>query len=271
MALVEWIVDQRLRGPVMKNAPAFYRNLEEALDFQRASHHLTKSLNYEGTIDFGSNDFLSLSSSGLLRQAFLDELADNPDFKIGASGSRVTNGTNTYVEVLESEIAAFHGAETALVVNSGFDGNGAIFAAIPRPGDSIVFDELIHASVHDGMKHSLADKKIAFRHNDVDSLEEVLVSLKKDPLIGSGQRCVLIAVEAVYSMDGDVCPLHEMVGIAKELFPYGNAQFIIDEAHSTGVLGEDGRGLVCALGLEKDIAIRMHTFGKALAATGGER
>ena len=71
-------------------------------------------------------------------------------------------------------------------------------------------------------------------------------------------------------MDGDFCPLRELVEVAKELFPTGNAQFVVDEAHSTGVIGESGRGLVCALGLEKEIAVRLHTYGKALAATGGK-
>ncbi len=266
----DWITAQRLRGPSMKDEPAFYRNLEELLDTRRASHTLGPLRKPKGTIDFSSNDFLSLSSSGLLRQAFLDELARHPDFNVGATGSRLADGNLRYMEVLEAEIAAFHGGDRALVVNSGYDGNCAIYSAIPRPGDVVVFDELIHASVHDGMKACLAEKQLQFRHNDVDSLEEVLVSLREsNPLIRSGSRCVLIGVESVYSMDGDVCPLQEMVDVAKEIFPHGNAQFIVDEAHSTGIIGENGRGLVCALGLEKKIAIRLHTYGKAMAATGG--
>lgn len=125
--------------------------------------------------------------------------------------------------------------------------------------------------MHDGMKFSLAQTQVSFRHNNVESLRERLVEIQNSqPLIRQGQRCVLIAVETVYSMDGDVAPLEEFVEVAKEIFPKGNAQFIVDEAHSTGLMGRQGSGLVCALGLEKDIAIRMHTYGKGMGTTGGE-
>lgn len=149
--------------------------------------------------------------------------------------------------------------------------NGAIFSVIPRPGDAIVYDEFIHASVHDGMKDSLALCKRSFRHNDVDSFLDTLVAVRdSQPQIRKGTRCVIIAVESIYSMYGDVCPLQDLIKAAKEIFPNGNAQFVIDEAHSTGVIGPKGAGLVCALGLEKDVVIRLHTFGKALAASGGK-
>jgi 8-amino-7-oxononanoate synthase len=122
------------------------------------------------------------------------------------------------------------------------------------------------------MKHSLAQTQVAFRHNDPEALRDALAELVgAQPLIRQGQRCVLIAVEAVYSMDGDVCPLQEFVDVAREELPRGNFVLIVDEAHSTGVLGEDGRGLVCALGLDRrpDVAmVRLHTYGKGLAATG---
>ena len=125
--------------------------------------------------------------------------------------------------------------------------------------------------MHDGMKFSLAQTQVSFRHNNVESLRERLVEIQNSqPLIRQGQRCVLIAVETVYSMDGDVAPLEEFVEVAKEIFPNGNAQFIVDEAHSTGLMGRQGSGLVSALGLEKDIAIRMHTYGKGMGTTGGE-
>lgn len=138
-------------------------------------------------------------------------------------------------------------------------------------GDAIMYDELIHASVHDGMKESLALCRMSFRHNDPESLYEFLLAVRESqPLVRQGACSVLISVESVYSMDGDVCPLRELVEVAKKVFPGGNAQFVIDEAHSTGVLGSKGASLVCALGLEKEIAIRMHTFGKALASTGGK-
>ncbi|MCJ1300654.1 hypothetical protein MMC08_003451 [Hypocenomyce scalaris] len=180
------------------------------------------------------------------------------------------DGNYDYLETVEDEIAQFHRAEAGLIVGSGFEANLAIFAAIPRPGDAIVYDELVHASTHDGMQHSQAVTRVPFRHNDVDSFRDAMISVcDSQPLIRQGKRCVIVAVESFYSMDGDICPLRELIEAAKEIFPGGNAQFLIDEAHSTGVIGPKGAGLVCELGLEREVAIRLHTFGKALSASGG--
>lgn len=275
--LSEWINAQKARAPAMKNAPTFYRNLEEALDMRRKSHALytiKTTLWKDGgsSTDFSSNDTLSLSSSGRLRAALDAELAQNPGLPPGAGGSRLMDGNSTYLETVEDEIASFHGAEAGLFVTSGYEANLAIFAAIPRPGDAIVYDELVHASAHDGMEKSPATTRIPFRHNDPDALREALVSVREsEPLIRQGRRCVIIAVESIYSMDGDICPLRELVEVVREMFPAGNAQFLVDEAHSTGVVGPCGAGLVSELGLEKEIAIRLHTFSKAVASGGGEQ
>ncbi|GCB20566.1 putative 8-amino-7-oxononanoate synthase [Aspergillus awamori] len=269
--IVEWARAQQPKAPSMKNASVFYRNLEEELDVRRAQHGCimlhTKEQN--SMVDFSSTDILGLSTSGSVRKGYLDELAQYPDFKLSSHGSRLTDGNSRYLEDVERELAAFHGAEAALIVNTGSLGNAAIFSVIPRPGDAIVYDELIHASVHDGMKDSLALCRKAFRHNDAESLYDALVAVQgSQPQIRNGTRSVLVAVESVYSMDGDICPLQELIETAKEVFPDGNVQFVIDEAHSTGVIGPNGAGLVSALGLESEVAIRLHTFGKALAATG---
>lgn len=274
-ALAAWIKDQKPKGPGMKDAPTFYRNLEEALDIRRADHALfvrTKSAWKTGeAIDFCSNDLLSLGATGQMRTAFLEELARHPDFSMHAGGSRLMDGNYDYIEKTEQEIADFHGAETALIVCSGYAANSAIYSAIPRPGDAIVYDELVHASTLDGMAQSLAQTKVAFRHNDPDSFRETLASVvDSQAIIRDGSRSVLVSVESVYSMDGDVCPLMELLAIAKEVCPKGNAVFIVDEAHGAGILGRNGRGLVNALGVEKEIAVRLTTCGKALASTGGE-
>ena len=268
--LESWIKDQKLKGPQMKNAPTFYRNLEETLDVRRADHAMFKSSWKIGkAIDFCSNDLLSLGRTGEIRKAFLEELARNPDFALYSGGSRLMGGNYDYIEEVEQEIADFHGAETALIVNSGYEGNMAIYSAIPRPGDAIVYDELIHASAHGGMEKSLALTKIAFRHNDVNSLQETMANIvDTQPMIRDGSRSLIVSVESVYSMDGDVCPLLEMLEVAREICPKGNAVFIVDEAHATGILGPKGAGLVNALGVEKDIAVRLHTCGKALASNG---
>jgi 8-amino-7-oxononanoate synthase len=254
----------------MKDAPIFYQNLEKALDTRRAEHNLITLRKRQNQIDFSSNDFISLGSSGLLRAEFLEELARQPNFSLGSTGSRLLDGNNDYIETIEKEVAAFHGAESALIVNSGFEGNCAIFSTIPQPGDAIVYDELVHASVHEGMARSAALCRTSFRHNDVESFRDTLEAVRSSqPMIDRGQRCVIVSIETIYSMDGDVCPLKEMVEVVKELFPKGNAQLIVDEAHSTGIVGECGVGLVGMLGLQNDVAIRLHTYSKALASSGG--
>lgn len=139
-------------------------------------------------------------------------------------------------------------------------------------GDAIVYDELVHASTYDGMATCLAQCRKQFRHNDVDSMRDAIAAvMDTQPQIVDGSRSLLISVESVYSMDGDVCPLVEMMEVAREMCPKGNAVFIVDEAHATGILGPKGAGLVSQLGLEKEVAIRLHTCGKALGSTGGKQ
>ncbi|GES66717.1 class II aminotransferase/8-amino-7-oxononanoate synthase [Aspergillus terreus] len=180
---------------------------------------------------------------GLRPQILPDELAKHPDFKLSNHGSLLTDGNSRYLEDVERELAAFHGAEAGLIINTGSLGNAVIFSVIPRPSDAIMCNKLIHASVRDGIKDSSALCRKAFRHNNPESLYGVLV--------------------AVHKSQPQICN-----GSPKEVFPEGNVQFVIDEAHSTGVIGPNGAGLVSVLGLESEVAIRLHTFGKALAATG---
>ncbi|TWU78586.1 hypothetical protein ED733_004232 [Metarhizium rileyi] len=258
----------------MRDAPSFYRNLEEALDVRRKCHGLytlfENTWTKGPTTDFCSNDSLAFGASGRLRKAFEEELARNPDVQLGSGGSRLLDGNYRYIEAVEQEIADFHGVEAALIVGSGCDGNYAILEGIPRPGDAIIYDELAHASIRDGMSRSLAGIKIPFAHNDVDAFREALISVwDSQPLIRNGQKCVLVVVESFYSMDGDASPLKELVLAAKEIFPKGNAQFVVDEAHSMGVVGERGLGYVAALGLNTEIAIKTHTFSKAFGSIGG--
>lgn len=139
------------------------------------------------------------------------------------------------------------------------------------PCDTIVYDSLVHASTHEGINKSLALDKFEFPHNDVEGFHKVLLEvLESSRLVRQGKRSILVAVESIYSMDGDVCPLQELVDVAKEVSNgHGNIQFVVDEAHSIGVIGPKIAGLVCELGLQKDIAIVVHSFGKAIGATGG--
>lgn len=266
--LSSWIKGHELQAPIMQDAPAFYRNIEEKLDVRRANHSFwSDTWKDRDALDFSSNDTLSLGTSGILRAEFIEELSRHPTVDFASGGARsLPDGRYIYLEQVEQDIADFHGAECGIIIGSGFEANVAIFTSIPQSGDIIVYDEMIHASVHDGMRKSRADK-ISFRHNSVESFRKTLLLTLNQPLIQEKKRSVLVAVESLYSMEGDICPLKELVEVAKEILE--NVYFFVDEAHSTGVIGPSGSGLVNALGLEKEIAVRLHTCGKALAANGG--
>jgi len=222
------------------------------------------------SIDFSSNDFLSLSTSPQLKKAYLIELERSPDFHLGSGGSRLLDGNSLYAEQLEKEIASFHHAPAALLFNSGFDANSGFFACIPQPGDVVLYDEFIHASVHEGMRLSRASSCLSFSHNSVMDLRTKLsLILQRDEAVCSGTRNVFIAVESLYSMDGDLAPILDIVQLVEEMLPFGNGHIIVDEAHSNGIYGDQGRGIVCSLGLEDKIFARLHTFGKGLACNGG--
>jgi 8-amino-7-oxononanoate synthase len=268
----QWFEGQKLKGAELAGQSRFLQMLETTLDARRRKKKMiVLRQRRPNTVDFASNDFLGLSSSGMLRERFLQELAAHPSFTIASGGSRLLDGTNAYVEDLEREIASFHKAESALLFNSGYEANVAIFASIPALTDVIIYDEFIHASVHVGMRHSRASTKVSFLHNDLVSFEQVLLNTKQsDPAFELGYRSVLIAIESVYSMDGDIAPVPELLALAKRLFPLGNAVFIIDEAQATGIIGPHGAGLISDLGLENEMAIRVHTYGKALSSNGGK-
>ncbi|KAI1076951.1 5-aminolevulinate synthase [Whalleya microplaca] len=268
------VKDHQLHPEATKALPTFYRNLEEALNVRRSGQNLysvvTSTIHTHGAIDFCSGDVLSLGTSGAQRAEFLAELARHPDFTPGSGGARLMDGNYSYLEQTERAIAQFHGAERGLILGSGYEANGAIWTAIPRPGDVILYDEMVHASTHEGMRNSLAIRQFPFPHNDIEAFRNSLAEiLDSQPLIKQGKRSVIVAVEAIYSMDGDICPLQGLLDAAKEVFVDGQSvQFVVDEAHSVGVIGPSGAGLVCELGLQSEIAIVMHAFGKAMAATG---
>lgn len=266
---------QHTRTERSSDLPAFYRNIEKNLDLRRNSRSLyTIVQNYWQTsnaIDFCSGDILSLNATGKLRAEFINELANHPSFTIGSGGVRLMDGNYSYLEQAERDIASFHGAEEGMLVGSAFEANVAVWTALPQPGDVLVYDKLVHASTHEGMKKSRAKQRVEFLHNDLNSFRDTVVSiLEHNIAIREGQSSILVAVESIYSMDGDVCPLREMIDIGKELCSGPvNIQFVVDEAHSVGVIGPKGAGLVCELGLEKDVAVVVHSYGKAMGSTGG--
>ncbi|KAK0202964.1 pyridoxal phosphate-dependent transferase [Desarmillaria ectypa] len=219
-------------------------------------------------IDFNTNDYLSLSSSPVLRCRFLEKLRDAPDI-LGSGGSRLLVNGSAH-SALEARLAEFFDSPAALLFNSGFDANVGFFSCIPQPGDVLVYDEYIHASVHDGIRASRArDSQYSFPHNSVQAFRNLLVGLRDErPSLAAGENSVFVAVESLYSMDGTFAPLQEFVEILEEVFPQGNGYLVVDEAHSTGIYGPQGRGRVAMMGLESRVFARLHTFGKALAATG---
>ncbi|KAL5339762.1 pyridoxal phosphate-dependent transferase [Aspergillus crustosus] len=221
-------------------------------------------------VDFSSNDFLSLSTSPAFRARFLAHLNQAPPlYPLASGGSRLLDGNSTSAEELEDFIAAFHNAPAGLLFNSGYDANVGVFSSIPQPGDLIVYDELIHASTHEGMRLSRAGKRVEFAHSSPEDLMLVLqAETAADSLIREGRRNVFIAIESVYSMDGDVAPIAKFIDVVDSLLPRKNGYFIVDEAHATGVFGPRGAGVVQQLGVEDRMFIRLHTFGKALASHG---
>ncbi|KAK5805792.1 hypothetical protein VI817_000050 [Penicillium citrinum] len=224
------------------------------------------------TIDFSSNDFLSLGTSSAFKDRYLAHLNNAPEsFPFASGGSRLLDGNSHYAEELEQFVADFHQAPTALLFNSGFDANVGVLSSIPQPGDLILYDELIHASAHEGMRLSRAGKRIMFPHSSAAGMRDVLkAQIYDDSGVRDGTKNVFVVLESIYSMDGDVAPIKEFIDVVDELLPRQNGYFVVDEAHSTGVFGPRGAGVVQELGLQDRMFIRVHTFGKALASHGGK-
>ncbi|GAA5933809.1 aminotransferase class I/II-fold pyridoxal phosphate-dependent enzyme [Sporobolomyces koalae] len=258
---------------------ALRTRLESALA-SRASRQMLRSLvplapaERLRLVDFSSNDYLSFAAHPILREKLLRELNDpESPSPFGPPSSRLLDGNSPSHLALEAHVSDFFASEPegALVFNSGFDANVGVWTCLPGPDDYILYDELVHASIHDGMRSSRVPpaKRIKVRHNGLDDLERTLTEIvSQDRSVRQGDRSVWIGVESLYSMDGDLCPLRNMVELVERLLPCGNGHFIVDEAHSTGLYGEQGRGLVCALGLANRITVRLHTFGKAMACSG---
>lgn len=227
--------------------------LQEALNKRKEESLFRTLIVNEGMIDFCSNDYLSLARSEKIKKEVQDQLKLFPCLN-GSTGSRSISGNTAFTEVLEKEIATFHHAEAGLLFNSGYDANVGLFSCIAAKGDTLICDELIHASIIDGCRLSYANR-FKFAHNDLNDLKKKMQQAK---------GTIFVAVESVYSMDGDTAPLREIAALCERY----QANLIVDEAHATGVFGQQGRGLVNEYGLEDKVFARVHTFGKALGAHG---
>ncbi len=214
--------------------------------------HRHRALALPCGIDFTSNDYLGLARHPALREALLASL--ERDGMVGAGGSRLLRGHHEDHARLEAFAANFFGSEKALYFANGFQANYALLTTLAERHDAIVFDERIHASVKEGAHGSPAQRYRA-RHNDLDSFVTELKRARE-----RGARQIFVAVESVYSMDGDLAPLTELAALARRF----DAILVVDEAHATGVFGARGRGL--AEGPEG--VITLHTCGKALGVAG---
>ena len=220
------------------------------------NRHRRRALAPRAGHDFASNDYLGLAASPALRDQLRAAL--DRGVPLGAGGSRLLRGNHEEHEALEAEAAAFFGSEAALYFSTGFAANAALFAALPGSDDLVVHDELIHASAHDGMRLGRAHC-VSARHNDPEAFAAAIRHWRMTG--GSGRPW--LAVESLYSMDGDRAPLDALLEIADR----EDAVVLVDEAHATGVFGREGRGLAAAWeGRENVITLR--TCGKALGAEG---
>src|ERR1700676_3735832 len=216
-----------------------------------------RSLRERRGIDFTSNDYLGLAESEELRRAAGDAVARGAPG--GSGGLPLLRGDYSEHEALESEAAAYFGAQTALYFGGGYVANFAIFSTLPQREDLVIHDELIHASVHEGLRRGRADF-VGVPHNDMDAFDAAIVRWRA----AGGKGRPWLSVESLYSMDGDSPDLAALFAVAKR----HEAMVVIDEAHATGVLGPQGRGLAAAFE-GRDNVITLHTCGKALGTVGG--
>lgn len=206
--------------------------------------------------DFASNDYLGLANSSEVKNTIIHALERG--VPVGSGGSRLLRGNHPAHEALERNAAQFFGSEAALFFSTGYAANSVLLATLPQTGDLIIFDELIHASSHEGIRLTRASSCAAL-HNDPDSIESKLVSWRRAGGVGTPW----IVVETLYSMDGDLAPIEHLAEIAAR----HDAILIADEAHATGVFGRGGRGLAEAWSSQENV-IALRTCGKALGCEG---
>lgn len=233
--------------------------LSERLAAYEQSGLLRQLRTTDGLVDFCSNDYLGFARSPELKTTIQQADANYADGHNGATGSRLLAGQTVLADQVEQALALFYQTQSALIFNSGYDANLGLLACLPKAGDTLLTDDLIHASMIDGARLSYASRH-RFRHNDLNDVETKLQQAVKTQPDGH----VFVAVESVYSMDGDMAPLIELTDLCDH---YG-AGLLVDEAHATGLYGPTGEGLVVALGLQERVLARVHTFGKALGVHG---
>ena len=213
-------------------------------------------------VDFATNDYLGFSKSKSIFHNAHQLLVDKEIFYNGATGSRLLSGNHELFEKTEKFISKFHESESALLFNSGYDANVGFFSSVPQRNDIILYDELCHASIRDGIQLSLA-KSYKFKHNNIEDLEKLLLKYRITPTT-ENPSTIYIVTESVFSMDGDSPEIERLVLLSEKC----NALLVVDEAHALGVLGINGEGLIQSLQLQNKIFARIMTFGKGLGCHG---
>lgn len=238
----------------MKLPQSLQEKLKKRID-DNALRQLT--IPSKNRIDFSSNDYLGFAHSEIIFNQAHQYLLDT-NFKInGATGSRLISGNHDVYQKAEDFILKFHHSESALIFNSGYDANVGFFSSVPQRNDIILYDELCHASIRDGIQMSHA-KAYKFQHNDTEDLENLLLKYQSET------NEIYVVTESVFSMDGDAPDMEKLIQIPEQ---YG-AYLIVDEAHALGVFGENGEGLVQSLGFQDKVFARIMTFGKGLGCHG---
>ena len=225
----------------------FFRTIESEQD-------TVVTINGKRILMFGSNSYLGLTNHPALKEASKKAI---DKYGSGCAGSRFLNGTLDLHLELEEKLANYVGKEGALVFSTGFQVNLGVISSIPGRHDYIIIDELDHACIIDGSRLSFA-KVLKYRHNDMESLEKVLSKCEPD-------RIKLIAVDGVFSMEGDLAKLPQISALAKKY----KANIMVDDAHGLGVMGPLGRGTAAHFGMTDDVDLIMGTFSKSLASIGG--
>ena len=211
-------------------------------------------------IDFASNDYIGFAKSEAIFHETHSYLIENKIIQNGATGSRLLSGNHKIYQDAENHIAKFHQVESALIFNSGYDANVGFFSTVPQKGDLILFDELSHASIRDGIQLSNA-KSYKFKHNDFEDLERLLLKLST---YNQQPTTIFIVTESVFSMDGDCPNLEELVKLSEKY----HCHLVVDEAHALGVFGQNGQGVIQMLHLQDFVFARIVTFGKGLGCHG---
>nr|WP_322625051.1 8-amino-7-oxononanoate synthase [uncultured Flavobacterium sp.] len=231
--------------------------LSEILARHKAENSFRTGGTTGGLVDFSSNDYLGLASSPELFDATRDFLQQKKLVVNGATGSRLITGNHPLYIEAEELIADFHQSECSLIFNSGYDANVGFFSSVPQKGDVVLYDEYIHASIRDGIRLSGA-QSYKFAHNDKESLYKLVERYRSKAVE------IYIVTEAVFSMDGDTPNLEAFAEISERY----KCRLVVDEAHSTGIFGERGQGLLQVFGLHKRVFARLISFGKALGCHG---